>query len=195
MARRSLTETEKQETIKAANTYNTMRQAAKSLNVPYKTFVERAKKLGVYKPNPHPSREGKQIGGTTPRLLEDIINGSYPSYPTSKLKQRLIDNNWLEHKCSKCDQPPYWNGEKLTLQLDHIDGNRWNHLFNNLRLLCPNCHSQTETYCSSNKGTKVSDQQLLESYNRQGTIAGALRECKLSISGTNYKRVRKLANL
>jgi len=37
------------------------------------------------------------------------------------------------------------------MQLDHIDGNSHNHKFDNLRMVCPNCHSQTHTYCGKNK--------------------------------------------
>jgi hypothetical protein len=43
-----------------------------------------------------------------------------------------------------------WNEKPLTLQVDHIDGNRTNNDLNNLMIVCPNCHSQTETYGSKN---------------------------------------------
>lgn len=47
--------------------------------------------------------------------------------------------------CSLCGQGPEWNGLALTLQVDHIDGNSDNNLPDNLRLLCPNCHTQQPT--------------------------------------------------
>lgn len=49
-------------------------------------------------------------------------------------------------KCLHCEISD-WNGKEITLQLDHIDGNKKNNTRENFRMLCPNCHSQTETWC------------------------------------------------
>lgn len=55
------------------------------------------------------------------------------------------------YKCSICNISS-WNNNYLTLECDHIDGNPKNNKPNNLRLLCPNCHSQTESYKGKNYG-------------------------------------------
>lgn len=55
------------------------------------------------------------------------------------------------YKCELCDISE-WQGLTLTLQLDHINGDSSNHSINNLRLLCPNCHSLTPTYGAKNMG-------------------------------------------
>ena len=47
--------------------------------------------------------------------------------------------------CEECHIGPEWNGKALSLQVDHIDGNSDNNLPDNLRLLCPNCHTQQPT--------------------------------------------------
>lgn len=63
-------------------------------------------------------------------------------------KQTLI--NLYGYACSNPEcKLSEWNGERLVLQVDHIDGNNTNDAIENLRLLCPNCHSQTETFCMS----------------------------------------------
>lgn len=55
------------------------------------------------------------------------------------------------YECSRCHISE-WDGEKIVLQLDHIDGNSDDNSLKNLRLMCPNCHSLTPTYKGGNKG-------------------------------------------
>ena len=55
------------------------------------------------------------------------------------------------YKCEVC-KIHEWNGRKLTLQVDHIDGNPGDDRPENVRLICPNCHSQTEFLGGANKG-------------------------------------------
>jgi predicted RNA-binding Zn-ribbon protein involved in translation (DUF1610 family) len=91
--------------------------------------------------------EGKSIAkyGLDEILVE---NSSYANI--SMLKKRIVKANLLEYKCAKCGNTGEWNGKPLVLQLDHIDGKHNNHSINNLRFLCPNCHSQTDTYAGKN---------------------------------------------
>ena len=55
-----------------------------------------------------------------------------------------------EQKCEKCGLTE-WMGKPIVLQLDHINGDNRDNRIENLRLLCPNCHSQTETFCRKNR--------------------------------------------
>lgn len=65
-------------------------------------------------------------------------------------KKRLVKEGYMEDLCVKCGIGPEWEGDPLTLHLDHIDGDNTNNLLENLRILCPNCHSQTSTWCGRN---------------------------------------------
>lgn len=77
--------------------------------------------------------------------LDDILveNSKYGSH---HLKNKLISQNILKNECSICKNNGEWFGQKLSLQLDHINGINNDNRLENLRLLCPNCHSQTETF-------------------------------------------------
>ena len=93
--------------------------------------------------------KGKSISSTKYKLEEILIKDS--TYANiSRLKERLIKANLLEHKCHKCGITE-WQNEPIALQLDHINGISNDHRLENLRLLCPNCHSQTDTYAGKNK--------------------------------------------
>ena len=67
------------------------------------------------------------------------------------IKRYLTESNNL---CAECGQTSIYNNKPLTLQVDHIDGDSDNNNLNNVRLLCPNCHTQTETYGSKGNGNR-----------------------------------------
>ena len=64
---------------------------------------------------------------------------------SKSLKNRLISEGLKENKCEICGLTE-WMGKPITLQLDHINGKHSDNRLENLRILCPNCHSQTETW-------------------------------------------------
>lgn len=82
--------------------------------------------------------------------LDSILQGLHPTYQTGHLNKRLLREGIFSHICSSCGGTT-WMGKEIPLELDHINGINNDHRLENLRLLCPNCHAQTDTYCGKNK--------------------------------------------
>ena len=91
-------------------------------------------------------------------------------------------------KCNICHNKCIHNNLPLILQLDHIDGDHYNSDPTNLRWLCPNCHSQTDTYCGRNTHTRIeaTDEEIIDALERNQTKAAALREFKMDTGRTDY---------
>ena len=72
------------------------------------------------------------------------------TYNRSHLRKRLIRDGVIPYECQECGMGPEWRGKPLSLVLDHINGKNDDHRIENLRFLCPNCNSQTETFAGKN---------------------------------------------
>jgi 5-methylcytosine-specific restriction endonuclease McrA len=128
--------------IKICNEELTMAKAAAKLNLHFNTFKKYALKFGCYSPN----QSGK---GIKKNIKKRIIN--LEEYSTrASIRRVIIRENLIQYKCSECNIQN-WNNKSLSLHLDHINGMSNDNRLENLRFLCPNCHSQTETYTGRNK--------------------------------------------
>jgi hypothetical protein len=78
-----------------------------------------------------------------------VVNSTYNS--GASLKKRMVRDMGVEYECSWCCNKGTHNGKNLSLQLDHINGINNDNRLDNLRLLCPNCHSQTKTFAGKRK--------------------------------------------
>lgn len=141
----------KEETLELIESHDNIRQIllklGKSSNGSgaYKTFKNHCDRLGLELPkfNKNTNRPYGKIG-KIPLELILIPNSTYQN--NTNLKNRLIKENLLEYKCVGCGNTGEWMGKPISLQLDHINGINNDNRIENLRVMCPNCHSQTETY-------------------------------------------------
>lgn len=97
--------------------------------------------------------DGRPKGGTQRRPLEEILVANSSWSNTAALRERLIEAG-LKERCGERCGLTEWQGEPIPLQLDHIDGDRTNNQLTNLRILCPNCHALTRTWCARNRGRR-----------------------------------------
>lgn len=91
--------------------------------------------------------------------LEQILVENSTYLNRAGIKQKLYKADLLKEECYKCGLGPIWNDKPITLQLEHINGVFNDNRIENLSILCPNCHSQTETFCGKRKayGLKKED--------------------------------------
>jgi 5-methylcytosine-specific restriction endonuclease McrA len=86
-----------------------------------------------------------------PKKSNDEIFVIDSTYARHNLKRRILQENLLPYKCSLCGIGNMWNNKELVLQLDHINGKNNDNRLENLRFICPNCHTQTETFSCKKK--------------------------------------------
>ena len=118
---------------------------AKELLCKIGTLDSYLKKWGVdYKGNK--GAKGYKQSSVRKTALE-YISSTTVKIPTLRIK--LIEDGIKKKECEMCKNN-MWMGKPISLELHHIDGNRWNNEFSNLQILCPNCHSMTPNH-SNNK--------------------------------------------
>lgn len=154
--KKKISELSKEELTKLIEGASSINEILKQLDVnpngsgAYKTFRNHCKRLMVEIPV---YNSGNSVVG--PKVdLKDILveNSTYQNI--TRLKQRLVREKIFEYKCVECGNEGEWLGKPITLQLDHINGVNNDNRIENLRFLCPNCHSQTDTHGAKNLKNK-----------------------------------------
>ena len=84
-------------------------------------------------------------------LSEYLVKDRFLTLSGNRLKTKLFSAGLKENKCEECGQNEIWRGKKISLILDHKDGDRKNNELNNLRIICPNCNATLDTHCGKNK--------------------------------------------
>ena len=71
-----------------------------------------------------------------------------------QIKSKMLREGYKQHECEICKHTE-WMGQPIPLSIDHIDGDRYNNNHDNLRIICFNCHAQTDTFAGRSKGKKA----------------------------------------
>jgi len=97
------------------------------------------------------SNKGRKFGPSKQALSDDIVFVANSQTTRAVVRKKVIKRNLIPYECSECGQQNIWKGKSLSLVLDHINGIPNDHRLENLRFLCPNCNSQTDTFCGRNQ--------------------------------------------
>lgn len=117
----------------------------------------------VHRQKSHASHRSKLIKG---KPFEEIGH---------TLRKKIVSED-QDYKCLHCNLS-MWMELRITLELDHIDGNNKNNIRSNLRCLCPNCHSITDTWKKGQNGKrKCSDEEIITAYKRNSSLSATLKE-------------------
>ncbi len=126
--------------------YKTLRNYVKKYNIDTSHFDPHKKQIeALNKSNKKRKKD----------LIDILVKDS--NYGSSLLKSRLYSEGLKERECELCGQGEEWKGSKMSLILDHIDGNSTNNELSNLRIVCPNCNATLDTHCGKNRKKIILD--------------------------------------
>lgn len=118
----------------AGGTYATLKKNIKKYNIDISHFTGQGwSKSRTFSPK---------------RPIEDYLSNKV-GISSQHLKQRLIKDGIFVHKCYSCELKE-WKNKPIPIELHHINGNNLDNSIENLMIICPNCHAQTENYCGKN---------------------------------------------
>ncbi|MFJ6939440.1 HNH endonuclease [Streptomyces sp. NPDC101132] len=94
-------------------------------------------------------------GPTSSRTAADIlVRHDRKQRTRTHLLRRALDEIGVPARCAECGTAPEWQGRPLTLEVDHVNGDWRDDRAENLRLLCPNCHAVTSTWCRGGRRSR-----------------------------------------
>lgn len=111
---------------------------------------QRAKELGLTFSRRNSPSQDVMLARRHARA-ERVLRLGHARVNGQRLRRLLTEHGILEDKCNKCSLGPSWQDVPLALQVNHVNGDHRDNRAENLEILCPNCHSQTDTYAGRNK--------------------------------------------
>ena len=105
--------------------------------------------------------------------FEEVFCENSKFQSNGHIKKKILDLGLKEHKCECCGLTE-WNNKPIPLELHHVNGNRCDNRLENLQLLCPNCHTQTDNFCGKNIKNKTIKKTICKNcgieFNKNGRI-------------------------
>ncbi|KDN74711.1 hypothetical protein DF19_28310 [Streptomyces olindensis] len=92
-------------------------------------------------------QRGKSRPASARRPEDILVKHAGTRRTRAVVLRRALQEVGVPEECADCGIGPEWLGKPLTLEVDHINGDRSDDRLENLRLLCPNCHAVTSTWC------------------------------------------------
>ena len=120
-------------------------------------------------------------------LDEMLVIGSHAK--RSVLKQRLYEAGLKQPACELCGQGEIWRGLRISLILDHKNGDATDNRLDNLRIACPNCAATFDTHCGKNKNRIHAFRDCAECAQEFAPKYGQQRFCCISCAKRNHGRV------
>ena len=150
----------------------------------------------AYEKNPQPwkrtrthEEEQRRLAKCRETLERKYSEMSFDELPETWKRRKVFEEQ--DHACISCGLTK-WLNQPILLELDHISGDRSNNSRDNLRGLCPNCHSQTDNWKGKKQKRKITDDEFLAALNSTTNIHQALVKLGLCKTGRHYDRARRL---
>lgn len=183
-----------EELIHAYNESNTLLEILQKFDlfpagVNYKKIKEEFVRLGL----PISKFWNSPCKRTPPRKLEELFKKDI-KITSHTFKQRLLKHGYFEHKCYKCNLTK-WNEKPIPIELEHINGDRLDNRLENLTILCPNCHAQTDTYRAKNVSTRHLGRPVKPKNKTKRTITLTRRKKSNEIAQQHLEFITKNAEI
>ena len=153
----------------------------------HKTIQKHARRLGLSTAHFDAARARANATRRRGQTLEEmLVVGS--TVKRGRLKERLYLEGLKERSCELCGQDEMWHGKRITLILDHINGDATDNRLENLRIACPNCAATFETHCGKNKNRMDAIRDCQACGVEFAPSYGQQRFCSISCAKRSHRR-------